>query len=79
MARTTGSTSCVRLNLQELNRVLKENATVIVNRRYAEALNLACHPFKTTTPAINKVVSEGVDAPEDSPPPIAINIMDFNE
>jgi hypothetical protein len=79
MARTTGSTSFVRISLQELNRVLKENASIVVNRRYAEALNLACHPFKTTNKALGKLVEEGIDAPESKPAPITINMVDFSE
>ena len=37
------------VELGELNRVLKEGATVIVSRRYAEQLQLTGEPMKATT------------------------------
>jgi len=37
------------VELGELNRVLKEGATVIVSRRYAEQLQLTGKPMKATT------------------------------
>ena len=47
--RTKGATSFVKVSLGELNRVLKEDATVIVSRRYAEQLELAREAFSATT------------------------------
>ena len=47
--RTKGATSFVKVNLGELNRVLKEDATVIVSRRYAEQLELASEAFSAPT------------------------------
>ena len=38
--RTKGATSLIEVNLRELNRVLKEDAIVMVGRKYAEQLNL---------------------------------------
>ena len=38
--RTSGSTSFVEVSLRELNRVLKEDAVVIIGRKYAEAIRL---------------------------------------
>ena len=38
--RTKGATSLIEGNLQELNRVLREDAVVMVGRKYAEQLQL---------------------------------------
>ena len=38
--RTKGATSLIEVNLRELNRVLREDALVMVCRKYAEALGL---------------------------------------
>ena len=38
--RTKGATSLIEVNLGELNRVLREDALVMVGRKYAEALGL---------------------------------------
>ena len=36
--RTKGATSLIEVNLRELNRVLREDAVVMVGRKYAEQL-----------------------------------------
>ena len=38
--RTKGATSLIEVNLRELNRVLREDAIVMVGRKFAEALGL---------------------------------------
>ena len=38
--RTKGATSLIEVNLRELNRVLREDAVVMVGRKYAEHLQL---------------------------------------
>lgn len=38
--RTKGATSLIEVNLRELNRVLREDAIVMVGRKYAEQLQL---------------------------------------
>ena len=38
--RTKGATSLIEVNLRELNRLLREDALVMVGRKYAEALGL---------------------------------------
>ena len=38
--RTKGATSLIEVNLRELNRVLREDALVMVGRKYAEALGI---------------------------------------
>jgi len=50
--RTKGATSFMRVKLAELNRVLKPEAEVIVNRRYAETLGLKAENFVISTPNI---------------------------
>tara|TARA_Y100000593_G_scaffold83375_1_gene157047 strand:- start:2447 stop:2683 length:237 start_codon:yes stop_codon:yes gene_type:complete len=47
--KTKGAGSFVQVNLRELNRVLKEDATVIVSRRFAETLSLQTDDFAATT------------------------------
>jgi len=47
--KTKGAGSFLQVNLRELNRVLKEDAIVVVSRRYAETLNLEVEDFKATT------------------------------
>ena len=48
--KTKGAGSCVQVNLRELNRVLKEDAIVVVSRRFAEALVLDTENFVSSTP-----------------------------
>ena len=44
------ATSFCKVNLRELNRVLKEDASVIISKRYAETLDLEIEgDFKATT------------------------------
>jgi hypothetical protein len=47
--KTKGAGSFLQVNLRELNRVLKEDAVVVVSRRYAETLNLEVEQFQATT------------------------------
>jgi hypothetical protein len=47
--KTKGAGSFLQVNLRELNRVLKEDAVVVISRRYAETLNLEVEQFKATT------------------------------
>jgi hypothetical protein len=47
--KTKGAGSFLQVNLRELNRVLKEDAIVVVSRRYAETLNLDVEDFQATT------------------------------
>jgi|TARA_R110002051_G_scaffold181577_1_gene251130 hypothetical protein len=79
MPKIKGATSNVRVSLMELNRVLKENATVIVNRPYAEALKLACQPFKATRDAIKRTVQRGVETPEEPSMAIGIQVENYED
>ena len=47
--KTKGPGSFVQVNLRELNRVLKEDASVIISRRFAETLSLQTDNFTATT------------------------------
>ena len=47
--KTKGAGSFVKINLRELNRVLKEDATIVVSRRFAEALELDSDNFASST------------------------------
>ena len=47
--KTKGAGSFLQVDLRELNRVLKEDAIVVVSRRSAETLNLKVDKFKATT------------------------------
>ena len=61
--KTKGATSFMRGELAELHRCLKPEASVIVNRRYVEALNLEAESFSTNTKNLKQVVSNSVEAP----------------
>ncbi len=61
--KTKGATSFMRVDLAELNRCLKPEASVIVNRRYVEALNLEADSFSTNTKNLKQVVTNSVEAP----------------
>ena len=50
--KTKGAGSFVQVNLRELNRVLKEDASVIISRRFAETLSLQTDNFTATPPNI---------------------------
>ena len=47
--KTKGAGSFVQVNLRELNRVLKEDASVIISRRFAETLSLNTDNFTANT------------------------------
>jgi hypothetical protein len=47
--KTKGAGSFVQVNLRELNRVLKEDASVVISRRFAETLSLKTDTFTATT------------------------------
>lgn len=77
--RTKGATSFVKVNLGELNRVLKEDAVVIVSRKYAENLELASEGFKATKDDIDSF-SKQVEVQVHEPEPIAeFAVTDLND
>ena len=56
--RTKGAGSFVVATLEELNRVLKPEAYVVVSRRYAEQLQLNCNKFQATTENISAAANQ---------------------
>ena len=47
--KTKGAGSFAQVDLRDLNRVLKEDASVIISRRFAETLSLNTDSFTATT------------------------------
>ena len=63
--RTKGAVSFLAINLRELNRVLREDAIVMVSRRYAEQLHLDGKPMSASTKNIEsygKQIDVKIDA-----------------
>ena len=56
--RTKGAVSFLAINLRELNRVLKEDAIVVVSRRYAEQLQLDGKPMSASTKNIESYAKQ---------------------
>ena len=71
--KTKGAGSFLQVNLKELNRVLKEDAIVIVSRRYAETLNLEVEKFEATT--TNNKAKEPIDLKEE----VLVETVEVNE
>jgi len=61
--KTKGATSFMRVAMSELKRCLTDEAEVIVNRRFVEALNLEAHSFTTSTKNLKQIVANSVKAP----------------
>ena len=77
--RTKGAGRFVQVTLRELNRVLREDAIVIINRRYAEMIGLENGKFVATTENIQNVATQ-VDIQEvdlDEQKPIGIQATDW--
>ena len=68
--KTKGAGSFLQVNLRELNRVLKEDAVVIISRRYAETLNLKVDKFEATTKNIK--AKEPVDFKSEELAPVQV-------
>ncbi len=56
--RTKGAVSFIAVKLNDLNCVLKPDATVMVSRRYAEQLQLNGQPLAATTKNIESLASQ---------------------
>jgi hypothetical protein len=56
--RTKGAVSFLAINLRELNRVLREDAIVMVSRRYAEQLHLDGKPMSASTKNIESYAKQ---------------------
>jgi len=50
--RTKGAVSFVEVTLGELNRILKQDAVIMVSRKYAEAINLDSKAVDATTSVV---------------------------
>ena len=50
--RTKGAVSFVEVTLGELNRILKQDAVIMVSRKYAEALNLDSKAVEATASVV---------------------------
>ena len=72
--KTKGAGSFVRISLAELNRCLKPEASVIVNRRYVEALDMEAEMFKTNTRNLKNVVKNSAVAVIDEKEKIQIEV-----
>ena len=74
--KTKGAGSFLQVNLRELNRVLREDAIVIVSRRYAETLNLKVDKFEATTNNIK--AKEPIDFKSEELEPAVIQVEEEN-
>jgi len=73
--KTKGAGSFLQVSLRELNRVLREDAVVVISRRYAETLNLKVEKFEATTNNIK--AKEPVDFKSEELEP-AIQVVEEN-
>ena len=80
--RTKGAVSFLAINLRELNRVLREDAIVMVSRRYAEQLHLDGKPMSASTKnieAYGKQIDVKIDAPTEEDEGVAnVKISDLS-
>ena len=80
--RTKGAVSFLAINLRELNRVLKEDAIVVVSRRYAEQLQLDGKPMSASTKNIEsygKQIDVKINAPKEEDEGVAnVKISDLS-
>ena len=79
--KTKGAGSFVVMPLSELNNILKNNAQVIVSRRFAETLSLDGNAFKATTENIKALGAQIQISEENLESNQTINIQstDLNE
>ena len=83
--RKAGAAGCsfLGVNLRELNRVLKEDAIVMVSRKYAEQLQLDGSPIiseannKHIEAYTNSIDSSEVDLDSDDQPKVEEELIDF--
>jgi len=82
--RTKGAVSFLAVNLRELNRVLREDAIVMVSRRYAEQLHLDGKPMSASTKNIEAygkqidVKVNGIGGPEEDEGVANVKISDLS-
>ena len=82
--RTKGAVSFLAINLRELNRVLREDAIVMVSRRYAEQLHLDGKPMSASTKNIEAYGKQidlkvtGLGGPEEDEGVANVKISDLS-
>jgi uncharacterized metal-binding protein len=79
--RTKGAVSFLAINLRELNRVLKEDAIVVVSRRYAEQLQLDGKPMSASTKNIEsygKQIDVKIGVPDEDEGVANVKISDLS-
>ena len=74
--RTKGTTSLIEVNLRELNRVLREDAIVMVGRKYAEQLQLMTGSRIVSNYA-NMSAAAPVEIKETEVDTVAVKSIDF--
>ena len=77
--KTKGAGSFVVMPLSELNSILKDNAQVIVSRRFAETLRLDGNAFKATTENIKALGTQIEVTEQELETTINIQSTDLNE
>jgi len=77
--KTKGAGSFVVMPLSELNSILKDNAQVIVSRRFAETLSLDGNAFKATTENIKALGTQIEVTEQELETTINIQSTDLNE
>ena len=77
--KTKGAGSFVVMPLSELNNILKNNAQVIVSRRFAETLSLDGNAFKATTENIKALGTQIEVTEQELETTINIQSTDLNE
>jgi|TARA_B110000196_G_scaffold277803_1_gene256530 hypothetical protein len=75
--KTKGAGSFVQVDLRELNRVLKEDASVIISRRFAETLSLKTDSFAATTTNIESQTPVKIKT-EQLEPVAGVKVIDEN-
>jgi hypothetical protein len=66
--RKKGSYSFLQVPLSALNETLKDSATVIVSRKWAEQIGVTGQTFVANSQTLEKVTNKPVAQPEDSSP-----------
>lgn len=61
--KVKGATSFAKVTLAELNRVFKEDALILVSKRFAEAAGLDYHEMKITSEVI-KAAAKKIEVTE---------------
>ena len=74
--RKKGSYSFTQVSLSDLNATLKETATVLVSRKWAEQIGLTGQVFVANAQAMEKVTGKPTEQPEDNAP-VDMNLTEW--